>query len=450
MMRKKTVVHWALMVLCVLAPIGVGLPTDAADWEGRLYPRALAQQSNRVGLVVRFDDGSLVTRCIEFSEQEISGYDVLSRSGLNVVTSFDSGQGAAVCAIQGEGCSVEECLTCAYPDYWSYWHLQGESWAYSGIGASAHKVHDGDVEGWSWGAGDAPPAVPFDQICTPLPTDTPPPTDTPLPTDTPVPPTATSPPPTDTLPPEPTDTSVPPTPAVWFRLDDNPISAGSCTTVRWDTTGASEVYLDGERVDIIGSRDACPTASQEYQLRVVGAGGERTDTLVLGVTGALPSSTPTSELSTSQSSSSSSFSSPSPTPPPVAVASPTHSPTDAVYPPDAVDPPPALQPTAHPSSLPVSTSEPTANEPPSPSATVQRVALLWPSPSPNGRGDRAPTPSSDSGAVQSTTDDGTPSTLQRRHSDGAPSLTSLVGYATFNLTLIGLLSWLIVKLLRRR
>jgi hypothetical protein len=104
-----------------------------------------------------------------------------------------------------------------------------------------------------------------------------------VPTDTPVPVTDTPAPPTDTLP--------PPTPTVWFRLDANPIDAGTCTVVRWDTSNAAEVYLDGERVDPNGSREVCPTTSQEYHLRVVSAAGEQTHALVLGVTGTPPTGT---------------------------------------------------------------------------------------------------------------------------------------------------------------
>jgi hypothetical protein len=232
-----------------------------------------AQQSNRVGLVVVHGDGSTITRCVEFDESEISGYDILQRSGLEIVAAQDSGMGAAICTIDGEGCPDSDCFcqcqgsTCTY---WSYWHLNGSDWVYSPAGASTYKAHNGDVEGWRWGENDPPPVIPFDQICAP------PSTDTPIPTNTPA---------------LPTDTPPPPTPAVWFRLDANPIDAGTCTVVRWDTSNATEVHLDGERVDPNGSREVCPAASQEYHLRVVSAGGEQTHTLALGVTGAPPTAT---------------------------------------------------------------------------------------------------------------------------------------------------------------
>jgi hypothetical protein len=195
------------------------------------------------------------------------------------VATNDSGADAAICAVDGEGCPKDSCLTCDVPNYWSYWHLEGNSWTYSPVGSSIYKAHNGDVEGWRWGGGDPPPVIPFDQICAP------PATDTPVPTETPVPVTATPVPPTDTPP--------PPTPTVWFRLDANPIDAGSCTVVRWDTSNATEVYLDGERVDLSGSREVCPATSQEHHLRVVGTADEQTHTLILGVTGAPPATATT-------------------------------------------------------------------------------------------------------------------------------------------------------------
>ncbi|HIP97484.1 MAG TPA: hypothetical protein EYH32_09765, partial [Anaerolineae bacterium] len=237
------------------------------------YSRASvrAQSPNRVGLVVRFSDNEVITRCVEFSEPQISGYDVLVRSGLNVVAQFDPGVGVAICAIEDVGCPVDACLTCAMPNYWSYWHLQDDAWVYSQVGAGGYMVGDGEVEGWSWGAGVPPPVFSFDQICAPSPTLTPSPTFTPLP---------------------PSPTPPPPTPMVWFRLDTNPIPVGACTMVRWDTANASEVYLDGERVPPIGSREVCPTEPQEYRLRVVSEVGERIYTLVLGVVEVSPSPSP--------------------------------------------------------------------------------------------------------------------------------------------------------------
>ncbi len=158
--------------------------------------RALAQGANQAGIVVQYGDGSVVTYCVTFSGESISGYEALLATGLEVEAAFDPSLGAAVCGLNGEGCTASDCF-CRYPDYWSYWHLQGEAWVYSGAGVSNSHLHAGEVDGWRWGTGDPPPVVPFDQICAP-----PPPTETvtPLPTKT-----ATSPPP----PPSPTASPAP-------------------------------------------------------------------------------------------------------------------------------------------------------------------------------------------------------------------------------------------------
>jgi hypothetical protein len=154
--------------------------------------RVRAQGSNQAGLVVRFGDGSVVTRCVEFTETELSGYDLLHRSGLSIVAGQSSGLGVTICKIEDQGCPADNCFcqcqgsTC---NYWTYWHLTGETWSYSPVGASGYQVHSGDVEGWSWGQSLPPPVVPLEQICAPTPIPTPSPTDTitPTATDTPSP-----------------------------------------------------------------------------------------------------------------------------------------------------------------------------------------------------------------------------------------------------------------------
>jgi hypothetical protein len=122
---------------------------------------------SRVGLVVDMGDGALVTRCVVFSEAEISGLDVLERSGLEVVTSE-----GAVCAIEGVGCPASNCWCQCQGSpciYWSYWHWLDGEWQYSQAGAAGYWVHDGDVEGWRWGESATPSSiVPFEQICFPF------------------------------------------------------------------------------------------------------------------------------------------------------------------------------------------------------------------------------------------------------------------------------------------
>lgn len=141
-----------------------------------------AQDVNRAGLIVQFGDGSTAERCVSFSEDSISGYDVLQRSGLSIVASLDA-MGAAVCKIGDQGCPAADCF-CNFPEYWSYWHQQGGKWAYGQAGSSGYQVQDGAVEGWRWGQGEPPSMRTFEQICSSPPTKAPSATYTQLPSPT--------------------------------------------------------------------------------------------------------------------------------------------------------------------------------------------------------------------------------------------------------------------------
>jgi hypothetical protein len=154
--------------------------------------------TNRAGLIVVHGDGRVLTRCVTFTEDRISGVALLQRSGLTV--DANSGpMGSAVCTINSEGCPANDCFCqckgtpCAY---WNYFHRNGDgSWTYSGMGAATWTVGNGDVDGWVWGDGSAPPpALVFDTICgaesAPVVPEVPPtaaPTTTPLPPETPIP-----------------------------------------------------------------------------------------------------------------------------------------------------------------------------------------------------------------------------------------------------------------------
>lgn len=135
--------------------------------------RLSAQEPNRVALIVRFGEDEVTTRCVEFSEQQISGYEVLLRSDLILEAKID-GQGGLACQIEDTGCPPDDCFCqCKGGDsciYWSYWQQSEGGWRYAQIGATSHQVSDGNVEGWSWGPGSltdaiAPPNMTFEEVC---------------------------------------------------------------------------------------------------------------------------------------------------------------------------------------------------------------------------------------------------------------------------------------------
>ncbi len=309
-------------------------------------PVARAQTPNRVALVVHFGT-TTITRCVAFDEPEISGYDVLARSGLSFVASFDSGLGAAICAIENTGCPAESCLLCHAPLYWSYWRFDGANWVYSSLGSSLTTVRDGDVEGWSWGNGDLPPVISYEEICAPPP-----------PTATPSPPTATS---TPVLP----TATPPPMPEAWFRFDDNPVLAGKCTQLWWNTANAREAFLDGEAVALNGSREVCPSTDLDMTLRVVNDYTEQSYILKLGVVRVAATSTPL-PTATPQPEAPSSTATALPataTPQPAATAQPTLTPLPTGT------PAPSPLPSATPSPIPTASPTTTA-APPGPASTA--------------------------------------------------------------------------------
>jgi hypothetical protein len=189
-----------------------------------LWREAAAQGPNRAGIVVTFGDGRTSAVCVEFAEDEITGAELLKRSGLPLVVAGGPG-GATVCKIADVGCDNPGDCFCACHGadcrYWAYYTLKAGAWEYSSVGSSLRKVRAGDVDGWAWGPGQAgegvqPELRAFEEICPP-PTGTPPPT--------PIPPVDTVPPP----PPLATATPVPEAPALSPTPSPTAVSASSVT-----------------------------------------------------------------------------------------------------------------------------------------------------------------------------------------------------------------------------
>ena len=101
----------------------------------------------------------------------------------------------------------------------------------------------------------------------------------------------------ETAPPPP-----PPPKAPTATLSANPssIQRGQSSTLTWSTENATDVALDGNKVDPSGSQTVSPTQTTTYHLTAKGAGGTQDATAQVSVT-APPTPTPT----------------PAPTPPPV-------------------------------------------------------------------------------------------------------------------------------------
>ncbi|MGQ9599728.1 MAG: hypothetical protein ACUVWZ_09950 [Anaerolineae bacterium] len=109
-------------------------------------PLALPVGQNLAGLVVDYGNGSIDMACIAFPEDQISGLDLLDRSGIP----YEYG-GGFVTKIGDVGCPAAD-PWCAAPYYWSYWGWEPitSTWQFAMIGPAGSTVTDGEIEGWRW------------------------------------------------------------------------------------------------------------------------------------------------------------------------------------------------------------------------------------------------------------------------------------------------------------
>ncbi|MCB0045321.1 MAG: hypothetical protein KDD92_07825 [Caldilineaceae bacterium] len=248
------------------------------------------QESGRVGLVIRYDDGSAVTRCVEI-DNGATGLDVLVNSGLE--TSIEAQAiGSAVCGIDDEGCSYPQqncfCGCESSPcKYWSYWLWEDGEWRYSQLGASNRQAIPGSVEGWSWSVGtlnlnaeNAPPVYTYAEICEPeqVATET-----AAAHATASAQPTASSTPSATTAAAVTTAPTVTPTPQgppiiTYLAPDRESIRAGEQVTLIWETQGATTVLLitngNEQAVAASGSSTLAPNQTTTYQLVARNAAGE--------------------------------------------------------------------------------------------------------------------------------------------------------------------------------
>lgn len=361
---------WGLLLtgLLVLAALFAGAAPAQADGP------------NRAGLVVRFGNGSVWSGCITFSEPQITGLELLRRSGLSLIIEEGGVYGGAVCKIGSDGCDFPytSCFCqCEGADclYWAYYHLQNGTWQYSNVGAGSYWVRPGAVEGWAWGSGTygvngaLPPAVTFDQVCPPPATNTP----TPLPTATWTPTPLSTSTPTHT----PTPTAGPA--SIEFWADRTEIPAGQCLNLGWRVRNVQAVYLNGQGVIGEEVRQVCPASDTTYVLRVVTLEGEeyrRIDVRVLPAT-ATPSATATPASGASR----------LPTTPAAATAVPTLTPTGT-----PTLPAPTSTATHTPAALAMAGSLPPTTPPPPAAAVPQPTPLPPNTPKIWARAGEAPAP----------------------------------------------------------
>ena len=118
-----------------------------------------AAGSHHAALVMEHADGSVVTRCVAFDSDSISGEDLLNRSGLAWSAQTFGGFGDAVCALDGEPAQYTECL--GKDRYWAVFVARaGGSWQLANVGISTMTLRDGDAEGFRYVPASGLPATP--------------------------------------------------------------------------------------------------------------------------------------------------------------------------------------------------------------------------------------------------------------------------------------------------
>jgi len=81
-------------------------------------------------------------------------------------------------------------------------------------------------------------------------------------------------------------TPPPPSPSIKFWADSTNIPAGSCTNLHWVVDNASEVWLEGQKVNVSGDYPICLCTARDYTLGVIGLDGSKIEqSLSIGVTG---------------------------------------------------------------------------------------------------------------------------------------------------------------------
>ncbi len=138
------------LAIVLLALMQVSLASGPAAQDPTTTP-------NHADVVVDFGDGRLAVRRVTFISPTISSLEALRLSGIDTtIADFDFG--AAICAIDGVGCGVDNCF-CDDTRFWGLSRWQDGAFVASEVGAADSEVGPGDVDGWRWASAGTPPAV---------------------------------------------------------------------------------------------------------------------------------------------------------------------------------------------------------------------------------------------------------------------------------------------------
>ncbi len=147
---RRLAVLLSAVILAILAPLAPLAP---------VVPGCAAAGSDHAALVVEHGDGSVATRCVDFSADTISGEELLNQSGVAWSSQAFGGFGDAVCALDGEPAHYVDCL--GKDNYWALFvSRRGGPWQLSSVGISTLELADGDAEGFRYVPDAGTPAQP--------------------------------------------------------------------------------------------------------------------------------------------------------------------------------------------------------------------------------------------------------------------------------------------------
>jgi hypothetical protein len=151
-MRTRPTVR-SLIRLAAVVPVLGGLTAIGAVAHVGLPLSGCAQAAteHHAALVVEHGDGAVITVCVPFSGDSITG-DQLLNYAKNVDPrhlEYDTGySGKAVCQIDYEPADESGCLSGSNPYWEMYVSRSGGSWGYSSLGFTSQTFGDGDAEGF--------------------------------------------------------------------------------------------------------------------------------------------------------------------------------------------------------------------------------------------------------------------------------------------------------------
>jgi hypothetical protein len=119
-----------------------------------------AGATSKAYVVVDHGGGRSSQRCVGFDGEQITGEDLMTRSGVQFQAQTFSGIGKAVCQLDNEPAQFTECFPKDKP-YWAlYVSHDGGTWEQPQTGYTGVTLKNGDALGWEYESATASPPPP--------------------------------------------------------------------------------------------------------------------------------------------------------------------------------------------------------------------------------------------------------------------------------------------------